>query len=59
MNNNWDLNKAHEESTNWKQANNIFKKIRKKVSMATKLKGGGGKVLVAGPLKKNIFCGFP
>ena len=27
--------------------------------MATKLEGGGGEALVAGPLKKKIFCGFP
>ena len=27
--------------------------------MATKLEGGGGKALVAGPLKKKPFCGFP
>ena len=27
--------------------------------MAPKLKGEGGKALVAGKLKKKIFCGFP
>ena len=30
--------------------------------MATKLEGGGGgedKALVVGPLKKELFCGFP
>ena len=26
--------------------------------MATKLEGGGGKALVAGPLKEILFCGF-
>ena len=33
------------------------KKIRKNV--ANKLEGGGGKALLAGPLKKEPFCGFP
>ena len=27
--------------------------------MATKLEGGGGKALVAGPLKKDVFAAFP
>ena len=27
--------------------------------MATKLEGGGDKASVAGPLKKELFCGFP
>ena len=35
------------------------KKITKTVPMATKLEKGGGKALVAGPLKKNFFCGSP
>ena len=30
------------------------------MSVATKLEGGGGKALVAGPLKTPLFfCGFP
>ena len=37
-----------------------FLRIEKKIcfqnNVATKL--GGGKALVAGPLKKNLFCGF-
>ena len=38
-----------------------FFNVRKKVSMATKPRGGGGlKALVAWPLiQKNFFCGFP
>ena len=33
--------------------------VRKKVPLATKLRGGGGlKALVAGPLRTELFCGF-
>ena len=40
--------------------NKTKKKKKKKVSMATKFERGGGKALVAGPLKKyRFFCGFP
>ena len=31
----------------------------KKVLFASKLERGGGNALVATPLKKNFFCGFP
>ena len=41
----------------------LFLKLEKKNQknfVATKLKGGGGKTLVAGPLKKYLFLrGFP
>ena len=36
---------------------NIFLELKKNV--ATKLEGGGGKALVAWPLKKTFFYGFP
>ena len=36
----------------------LFFNVRKKVPMATK-PGGGAKALVAGPQRKELFCGFP
>ena len=33
--------------------------VKKKVPMATKPRGGGLKASVAGPLRKELFCGFP
>ena len=33
--------------------------LRLEKNVATKLEGGWGKALVAGPLKKELFCGFP
>ena len=36
------------------------KKRKKKVTMAIKLEGGGGKALMARPLLEELFfCGFP
>ena len=35
-----------------------YKKFPQK-NVATKLGGGEDKALVAGPLKKELFCGFP
>ena len=36
----------------------LFVAVKKKILMTTKPRGGG-KALVVGPLKKELFCGFP
>ena len=37
----------------------FFFNVRKKVLLWPLIRGGGLKAVVAGPLRKELFCGFP